>query len=186
MTEIKPCPFCNYPHSGAYGRSSSRFRMCLNVTCRAEGPCCDTEAQAIAAWNAAPRPSALASTSPAPRAPGPVDRDTLGRFVREAWVRWALAQPHPKPSWLVPYDDLSEADKEADRQIGEAIVRWTLAHEDAARAFVAPVPLDEHKRAVEEAYREGLFSQWIGEQERDTLLSLFLARLQEKDAGDER
>lgn len=65
--------------------------------------------------------------------PLPFDRDTVGRMVREAWVRWAKTQPSPKPSWLVPYDDLNEADKEADRQIGEAVARWTLAF-DAARA----------------------------------------------------
>jgi len=53
--------------------------------------------------------------------------DALGRIVRDAWIRWARKQPHPKASWLVPYDKLSEADKEADRQIGmaveEAVVR---------------------------------------------------------------
>lgn len=64
--------------------------------------------------------------------PIPYDRDTLGRMVREAWVRWAEMQPSPKPSWLVPYDELAEPDKEADRQIGEAIARWTLIG-DAAR-----------------------------------------------------
>ena len=51
----------------------------------------------------------------------PLTRDDLGRLVREAWVRWALTQDQPKPSWLVPYDQLAEADKEADRQIGEAL-----------------------------------------------------------------
>jgi len=56
----------------------------------------------------------------------PMERDTLGRMVREAWVRWAKTQPNPKPTWLAPYDDLSEADKEADRQIGEAIAKWTM------------------------------------------------------------
>jgi len=65
--------------------------------------------------------------------PLPLDRDKLGRLVREAWIRWAGTQPSPKPSWLVPYDEISEPDKEADRQIGEAIARWTLIH-DAARA----------------------------------------------------
>ena len=64
--------------------------------------------------------------------PLPIERDALGRLVREAWVRWALTQPNPKPSWLVPYDQLSEPDKEADRQIGEAVARWTLIF-DAAR-----------------------------------------------------
>jgi hypothetical protein len=56
----------------------------------------------------------------------PIDRDTLGRMVREAWVRWAQTQPDPKPSWLQPYDELAEPDKEADRQIGEAIATWTV------------------------------------------------------------
>lgn len=68
--------------------------------------------------------------------PLPFSRDQLGRFVREAWVRWAQTQPNPKPSWLVPYDDLSEPDKEADRQIGEAVARWTLFG-DAARVAMA-------------------------------------------------
>ena len=65
--------------------------------------------------------------------PLPFSRDELGRMVREAWVRWAQTQPNPKPTWLVPYEGLDEPDKEADRQIGEAIARWTLIG-DAARA----------------------------------------------------
>ncbi len=52
-----------------------------------------------------------------------IDRDDLGRVVREAWIVWAREQPVVKPSWLVPYDDLPEADKEADRRIGEAVTR---------------------------------------------------------------
>jgi len=71
--------------------------------------------------------------------PIPFDRDQLGRMVREAWVRWAQTQPDPKPSWLVPYDELSEPDKEADRQIGETIARWTLIG-DAARAARMQAP----------------------------------------------
>jgi hypothetical protein len=49
------------------------------------------------------------------------ERDVLGRVVRSAWIRWAETQSNPKPSWLVPYDELSEPDKEADRQIAEAV-----------------------------------------------------------------
>lgn len=79
----------------------------------------------------------------------PCDRETLGWMVREAWVRWAQAQPAPKSSWLVPYDDLPEADKEADRQIGETIARWTLVH-DAARASFAPDTSEGLVRALEE------------------------------------
>lgn len=60
-------------------------------------------------------------------------RDTIGRVVREAWIRWALTQPDPKPSWLVPYDRLSEADKEADRQIAEAVI---ADHEERLEAMV--------------------------------------------------
>lgn len=48
-------------------------------------------------------------------------RDVLGRRVRELWVAWAQRQEKPKPSWLVSYDELSEADKEADRCIGSAL-----------------------------------------------------------------
>lgn len=59
--------------------------------------------------------------APVAQVPEGFSRDFLGRAVREAWVRWAITQPNPKPSWLVPYDELSEPDKEADRQIGEAI-----------------------------------------------------------------
>ena len=70
--------------------------------------------------------------------PLPITRETLGRMVREAWVRWAETQPSPKPSWLVPYDELAELDKEADRQIGEAIARWTLIHAAATRTKETP------------------------------------------------
>lgn len=60
------------------------------------------------------------------------DRNFWGQAVREAWVRWAETQPNPKASWLVPYEQLSEIDKEADRQIGEHVARLTLLM-DAAR-----------------------------------------------------
>jgi len=46
------------------------------------------------------------------------ERERLGRLVRELWVSWAEKQPSPKPSWLVPFENLSEQDKEADRVIG--------------------------------------------------------------------
>lgn len=79
--------------------------------------------------------------------PLPFDRDQLGRFVREAWVRWAETQPSPKPSWLVPYDELAESDKEADRQIGEAVARWTLIGDAASFAFASPGTAEEGKPA---------------------------------------
>jgi hypothetical protein len=77
-------------------------------------------------------------------APPPMtNRDYGGRLVREAWVRWALTQPDPKPSWLVPYEELSEPDKEADRQIAEAL--WSVR---------APPPVPEDVRLVERLTRE--------------------------------
>lgn len=89
--------------------------------------------------------------------PLPYDRDTLGRFVREAWVRWAKTQPDPKPSWLAPYDDLSEPDKEADRQIGEAVARWTLIGDAASSAQLARVPSrEEVARAIHDAQWPGI------------------------------
>jgi hypothetical protein len=72
-------------------------------------------------------------------------RDALGRLVREAWVKWALTQPDPKPSWLVPYDQLNEADKEADRQIGEAVARILSALTAATAAPEVPNAAEETK-----------------------------------------
>ncbi len=53
-------------------------------------------------------------------------REQLGRLVREQWVRWALEHPEPKPSWLLPYEQLTESDKEADRRIGEGLLKAFL------------------------------------------------------------
>lgn len=53
----------------------------------------------------------------------PVDRESLGKIVREVWIEWAKEQPSPKPSWLVPWEGLSESDKEVDRRIGERLLR---------------------------------------------------------------
>jgi len=50
-----------------------------------------------------------------------VTREELGRVVRQTWIAWAQEQPHPKPGWLLPYDDLSPADQEADMAIGEEL-----------------------------------------------------------------
>lgn len=53
-------------------------------------------------------------------------RDWLGEQVRLVWIEWARQQPNPKPSWLVPYVELSEADKEVDRRIGQLL--YTLGY----------------------------------------------------------
>jgi DNA-binding XRE family transcriptional regulator len=78
----------------------------------------------------------------------PFSRDELGKLVREAWVRWAKSQDNPKPSWLVPYDGLSEEDKEADRQIGETIAKWTMIG-IASRASLPPHSLLEWRKRLD-------------------------------------
>jgi hypothetical protein len=49
------------------------------------------------------------------------ERERLGRIVRKVWVDWAKEQPNPKPSWLQPWEELSEPDREVDRRIGERL-----------------------------------------------------------------
>ncbi len=59
-----------------------------------------------------------------------VDREALGRAVREVWIAWANEQPDPKKlSWLVPWDQLCERDKEVDRRIGETVYRMGVEAE---------------------------------------------------------
>ena len=56
-------------------------------------------------------------------------REPLGRLVREKWVAWALSQPHPKPSWLVPWEELDDGQREADMQIGEVVAAFAVSFE---------------------------------------------------------
>lgn len=48
-------------------------------------------------------------------------REMVGRSVRETWVKYCIETGDNKSSHLVPYDELSEWDKEADRRIGEVL-----------------------------------------------------------------
>jgi DNA-binding PadR family transcriptional regulator len=48
-------------------------------------------------------------------------RELLGRSVRQVWVEWAHEQPDPKPSWLLPWEDLDEGQREVDMRIGDAL-----------------------------------------------------------------
>lgn len=71
----------------------------------------------------------------APAEPGPEDRpavqellagaearrDRLGRKVREAWLAWASQQPHARPEWLDPWEQLDKVQQEPHRLIGEAL-----------------------------------------------------------------
>lgn len=56
-----------------------------------------------------------------------LNRETLGRLVRVTWIEWAYEQAAPKPSWLVPWDDMAECDREVDRRIGERVAQATIA-----------------------------------------------------------
>lgn len=58
---------------------------------------------------------------------GVLDREALGRLVREVWVAFARTLPETKESWLRPWDDLPEPQKEVDRRIGETLGVYTLA-----------------------------------------------------------
>jgi hypothetical protein len=55
-----------------------------------------------------------------------VTRDLLGQLVRHVWVEWAKEQPNPKASWLLPWEKLSDADREVDRRIGAVLFRLGL------------------------------------------------------------
>ena len=47
------------------------------------------------------------------------DRESGGKLVCRIWLKWAWEQPHPKSSWLLRWNDLSESEKEVDRRIWE-------------------------------------------------------------------
>jgi hypothetical protein len=66
-----------------------------------------------------------------------VTREQLGGQVRAAWIAWAQEQPQPKASWLVPFAELSPADREADMQIGEQLFAagWLAGHGMTGRSW---------------------------------------------------
>jgi hypothetical protein len=93
-----------------------------------------------------------------------IDREQLGRLVRELWIGWANQQPNPKPSWLVSYDGLSEADKEADRVIGEGLMHEFFAATTGERLRVQRA-LQVLRQAVTKSndaagFSEGLHEGW--------------------------
>ncbi len=63
-------------------------------------------------------------------------RELVGKRVRSVWIQWAREQPNPKPSWLVPWDRLSEPDKEVDRRIGEELFEMGVKHAASRNAPV--------------------------------------------------
>lgn len=85
-------------------------------------------------------------------------REELGQLVRKVWIEWARQQPDPKPSWLVPWEQLSEADKEVDRRIGEVLFTEGMTqaadvcHQLSVAQYVGSNPLKEGlKRGMSEA-----------------------------------
>lgn len=73
-------------------------------------------------WTEAPTRAAL----PASTLVGEPLREFLGKLVRAEWMVWAVEQPSPKPSWLTPWDELTEPEREVDRRIGERL--WNFSH----------------------------------------------------------
>lgn len=55
--------------------------------------------------------------------PPAADREHLGRLVRDIWCQWAREQPagNRKPSWLTPWAELGDGQREVDMRIGEAV-----------------------------------------------------------------
>ncbi len=45
-------------------------------------------------------------------------RELLGRLVRQVWMEWAREQPDSKPSWLLPWEELDDGQREVDMRIG--------------------------------------------------------------------
>jgi hypothetical protein len=64
-------------------------------------------------------------SSPDPTGFGPGDptepRELVGRLVRQIWIEWAREQLDPKPSWLLPREDLDAGQREVDMRIGAAL-----------------------------------------------------------------
>ena len=48
-------------------------------------------------------------------------REQRGQTVRETWITWAKRQRAPKRSWLTPWDDLDDGQREVDMLIGDAV-----------------------------------------------------------------
>lgn len=58
-------------------------------------------------------------------------RELAGRLVRQVWTEWAREQPDPKPSWLLPWEELDDAQREVDMRIGEALYEMGYQARDA-------------------------------------------------------
>jgi hypothetical protein len=82
-------------------------------------------------------------------------REHLGRLVRLEWVRWAQEQPAPKASWLVPWEGLSEPDREVDRLIGERLMEAFNTEQTERLDWICRQAEDFDVRLIVDAPREG-------------------------------
>lgn len=106
-------------------------------------------------------------------------RDVLGQRVREVWVAWAHEQPAPKPSWLLPWEGLSEPDREVDRRIGEALFKMGVE----AEAFADRIGTAALRRTIAEI-RDTLFAAVEGDVDPDERLIDTLKRIvRERDTA---
>lgn len=62
LRKLKPCPFCGGDKVRVKSREDDHWAHCK--PCFAEGPMCETEAEAIAAWNKRARIQELAANTP--------------------------------------------------------------------------------------------------------------------------
>jgi hypothetical protein len=73
-----------------------------------------------------------------------VDREVLGRVVREAWVQWAKEQPDVvnRPEWTDPWEKIPERIREVDCRIGEAVLDRVLLGLNSRRIDLIEKSLD--------------------------------------------
>jgi hypothetical protein len=67
-----------------------------------------------------------------------IEDEQLGRIVRAAWVAWAKEQPAPKPSWLIPWEQLDAGQREVDIRIGQAVAAQAAYSERARIRSLLP------------------------------------------------
>ena len=68
-----------------------------------------------------------------------VNSEDLGRAVREVWIEWAKTQPNAKPSWLTPWEELDDEQREVDIKIGERLYNMganAVTHSYVRRLYV--------------------------------------------------
>ena len=50
-----------------------------------------------------------------------MNREKLGKLVRQIWINYCRDTGDTKPNHLATWDEISESDREVDRQIGEQL-----------------------------------------------------------------